>query len=336
MGKHKIRDSKVCQNCGAFVENNYCPKCGQENSESRQTFHHVFTHFIFDFLHYDSSFWKTTKYLFLAPGKLSLEYMNGKRKSYVNPFTLYIFISFIAFFVPAILPEAPDGDNDKNIHININLGLSGKEKEEESGLKINAPKEDKRGKEHKQSEDYVGMGIAKLDSAYRAKPKEKQFINPDGWIYKTSWVIIANLTDEKKSDNAVEFFVHNLPKVLFIYMPLFAFWLWLFHNKKKKYYFDSAIFTLHFFSATLLTITIASIVSCLFDWLDLGKGFYFLLYLSMILYITFYFFRGNRIFFEECRIISNIKSFILIGINSLFIPIIFLLYIAFIVYKIYT
>jgi len=336
MGKHKIRDSKVCQNCGAFVENHYCPKCGQENSESRQTFHHVFTHFIFDFFHYDSSFWRTTKYLFLSPGKLSLEYMKGKRKSYVNPFTLYIFISFIAFFVPAILPEAPDSDNDKIVHININLGPSGKEKKEESGLKINAPEDEKKGKENKQSEVSVRMGIAKLDSTYRARPKEKQFINPDGWIYKTSWVIIANLRDEKKGDNAVEFFIHNLPKMLFIYMPLFAFWLWLFHNKKKKYYFDSAIFTLHFFSTTLLTITIASILNCIFDWLDLNKVFYILLYLTGILYITFYFFRGTRMFFEENRIISNMKSFLLMGINSVFILITFLLYVGFIVYKIYT
>ena len=113
MGKHKIRKNKTCQNCGAFVEHHFCPKCGQENSESRQTFYHLFTHFIFDFLHYESSFWRTTKHLFLSPGKLSLEYMNGRRKKYVNPFTFYIFISFIAFFVPAILPEAPDYDDDE-------------------------------------------------------------------------------------------------------------------------------------------------------------------------------------------------------------------------------
>ena len=47
-------------------------------------------------------------------------------------------------------------------------------------------------------------------------------------------------------------FTHNLPKVLFVFMPIFAFFLWLFHNKKRWYYFDHGIFTLHYFSFLLL------------------------------------------------------------------------------------
>jgi hypothetical protein len=36
----------------------------------------------------------------------------------------------------------------------------------------------------------------------------------------------------------VESFFHNLPKILFIIMPFFAFLLWLFHSKKRWSYFD--------------------------------------------------------------------------------------------------
>lgn len=327
MSKHKIRNNKVCQNCGAFVEHHYCPKCGQENSESQQSFYHVFTHFAFDFIHYDSSFWRTTKYLFLSPGKLSLEYMKGKRKSYVNPFTLYIFISFIAFFIPAILPEAPtfkeiEGkvkyDETKTPSININI----------------TPESD--AKNILQEPDTAKPEIATLDSIYKSKPKHKQIVSADSKLYKTVLIIVENMKDKNKGEKAIEFFIHNIPKVLFFYMPLFAFWLWLFHDKKKKYYFDSAIFTLHFFSTTLLTITMASVISCAFDWLNFSKGVYFLLYSLVALYITFYFFRGNRVFFEENRLISNLKSFLLIGINNFFILVTFLLYLSFIVYIIYT
>ncbi|MFV0328496.1 MAG: DUF3667 domain-containing protein [Dysgonomonas sp.] len=313
MSKHKIRSNKVCQNCGTFVERYYCPKCGQENSESRQSFYHVFTHFAFDFIHYDSSFWRTTKYLFLSPGKLSLEYMKGKRKSYVNPFTLYIFISFIAFFLPAILPEAPTlkkiEKQDKISYDNskipsINIGQSDEVKEESTDDK--------------------------------SKPKRKRIINPDSKLHKTFQIISENMKDQKKGEEAFDFFIHNIPKVLFFYMPLFAFWLWLFHNKKKKYYFDSAVFTLHFFSTVLLTITIMNIISCIFDWLHFTEDSYALLYLFAILYITFYFFRGNRVFFEESRLTSNLKSFLLIGINNLFILITFILYVSVVVYIVYT
>ncbi|WP_313029343.1 hypothetical protein [Soonwooa sp.] len=52
---------------------------------------------------------------------------------------------------------------------------------------------------------------------------------------------------------------HNLPKALFIYLPIFAFFLWIFHNKKKWWYFDHDIFTLHYFSFLLRTILIAGL-----------------------------------------------------------------------------
>lgn len=325
MSKHKIRINKTCQNCGAFVEQHYCPKCGQENSESRQSFHHVFTHFVFDFLHYDSSFWRTAKYLFLSPGKLSLEYMNGKRKSYVNPFTLYIFISFIAFFIPPLLPEvsAPNKEKiQKEISENVNSDSLDTIIAKLDVNKKNLINEAKIPEKVSKIEDKINnSGVDE-----KTENETKQFIAG----------ILKNVKDKEKGEKAIEFFIHNIPKVLFIYMPLFAFWLWLFHNKKKKYYFDSAVFTLHFFSTTLLTITIATTLSCLFDWLNLNTTFYFLLYSFATLYVTFYFFRGNRVFFEENRFVSNLKSFVLIGINSFFIFLTFTFYLVFVVYMIYT
>lgn len=327
MSKHKIRKNKVCQNCGAFVESYYCPKCGQENSESRQSFHHVFTHFIFDLFHYDNSFWKTIKYLFLAPGKLSLEYMKGKRKSYVNPFTLYIFISFIAFFIPTVLPDASTfNEQEKQAEL-----IQDSTKTASTDIK----KEDKI-KEVILELDTARYEVSKLDSIYKSQPKKKQGIDTNSKLYKTLILISENIKDKEKGEKAIEFLIHNIPKVLFFYMPLFAFWLWLFHNKKKKYYFDSAIFTLHFFSVTLLSITIASILSCLFDWLDVSESLSILLYFFVVLYLTFYFFRGNRVFFEENCLISNVKSFLLIGINNFFILITFVVYLLLTIYIIYT
>ncbi len=317
MSKHKIRQNKTCQNCGAFVDKNFCPKCGQENSESRQSFHHLFTHFIFDFFHYDSAFWKTTKSLLFSPGKLSMEYMNGKRKSYVNPFSLYIFVSFVTFFIPSVLPKPS----------NIEAGHS-------IERKISVDKDSIQNADITEVQEVLKSG--QLDSIYKSRPKEKQPLDPDGSLYKSSIKIVENIQDKHRQEKAFEFFMHNLPKVLFVYMPIFAFWLWLFNNKKKRYYFDSGIFTLHFFSIFLLSITICNIASCAFDWLGLDDIAYSIIWSGMFLYVTFYFFRGSRRFYGESRFISNLKSFTLMFINNLLIMIILILYGLFILYKIYT
>src|SRR5690606_29216275 len=110
MSHHKLRKEKNCLNCGATVEERFCPKCGQENAINRPSFHYLFTHFFEDLFHYDSGFWKTVKNLLFRPGIIIKEYLSGKRKSFVPPVKLYIFISFAAFFIPFILPDF-DGES---------------------------------------------------------------------------------------------------------------------------------------------------------------------------------------------------------------------------------
>lgn len=314
MSKHKIRYNKTCLNCGAFVDRNHCPKCGQENSESRQSFHHLFTHFVFDLFHYDNAFWRTIKYLFASPARLSLEYMSGKRKSYVNPFSLYIFISFLAFFIPSVLPEATKSEMSKE-EVTMSIDTITANKELRDGLKeiSNIPKT-------------VVNSVSKDASEVKKSDSKTEAV-----IHN----IIENLKDKQKKDQAIEFFIHNIPKVLFIYMPIFAFWLWLFNNKKKRYYFDSGIFTLHFFSVLLLSITICIVLSNIFTWLEWDTTTDPLIWTALFLYITFYFFRGCRNFYGDKRWIANLKSLILIHINGFMILLIFILYLIFIVYKYY-
>ena len=68
-------------------------------------------------------------------------------------------------------------------------------------------------------------------------------------------------TQQKIQEKFTEAFVHTLPKALFIYLPIFAFILCLFHDKKKWWYFDHGIFTLHYFSFLLIYILIATILN---------------------------------------------------------------------------
>lgn len=308
MGKHKVRHSKTCQNCGSFVEKNYCPNCGQENSESRHSFHHLFTHFVSDFLHYDSSFWRTTKTLFISPGKISAEYMNGKRKSYVNPFSYYIFISFLTFFIPFMLTYPDEAENNAK---------------PQAELKTEAAIRD-------------SIVAANREIVENTKDSLKiTSIDRKGSLYNIIKDASKNLKDEERKEKALEFFTHNLPKALFVYMPIFAFWMWLFHNRKKRYYFDSGIFTLHFFSVTLLSITICILFNWIFAWLS-WEAPRTLLWFFLIIYITFYFFRGNRVFYGESRFKSNLKAFLLMNINTFFIFIVLIGYAIFIAYKIYT
>ena len=100
MGKRQHeRKEKICLNCGSEVYGRYCHVCGQENVEPNESFGHLVRHFFEDITHFDGKFFTTLKYLLFKPGFLSKEYIAGKRVRYLHPIRMYVFTSFIFFFV---------------------------------------------------------------------------------------------------------------------------------------------------------------------------------------------------------------------------------------------
>ena len=91
-----ISSSKTCQNC--TIENEvpfqYCPNCGQKNTDGRITFSGLWSEFKDAVFNIDSRTWRTLKSIFI-PGKLTLEYFSGKHQQYIHPLRLLIVTSII-------------------------------------------------------------------------------------------------------------------------------------------------------------------------------------------------------------------------------------------------
>ena len=86
-----------CRNCGTVVTGRYCGNCGQ----LAQTFHRpiwsLASEVLGDFLSLDGRVMRTLPSLMLRPGKVTKEYLTGKRQRFVPPFRLYLLTSFIYF-----------------------------------------------------------------------------------------------------------------------------------------------------------------------------------------------------------------------------------------------
>jgi hypothetical protein len=315
MGHGKLRTDKTCLNCNHVVENKFCPNCGQKNTETRQSFHYLFTHFIEDLTHYDGSFWKTIKALLFRPGRLTKEYLEGKRLKYVPPVKLYIFISFVTFLIPNILPEYSfvEGPSPK---VKTESQEISEEKIASHGISVN------NGPELN--------NLQQLDSIQNSANKEKKLSRLEYYLYKYA---LKSAGDKKSKAQIEENLKHNIPKVLFLYMPLFAFFLWLFHGKKRWYYFDSGVFTLHYFAFLLLLFTISTVLDWLFALVYLGDEISALIGMATLTYAFFYFFRAHSTFFGEKKYISRLKGLILFIINIFLIS---FLSVALLAYTVYT
>ena len=341
MSHGKLREEKNCLNCGHIVEEKFCPNCGQENTETRRPFHYLFTHFIEDLTHYDGQFWGTIKNLLFKPGKLTQTYLEGKRQRYVPPVKLYIFISFITFFLFSIFPP---------FNIDFNEGASSKELKQTkvfsdaSAAVLQQKIDSLKSLPNMSHEDSVALqkvSAAMVDSAAMGNLAETfdmdKSLDADmkflGYTHKKAYdsarVKNPGMFDFIKKPVAHKFFelkekgakkgdilknfaltsFHNLPKALFIYLPLFAFFLWIFHNKKRWWYFDHGVFTLHYFAFLLLNILLLYLLYKLSTMIS-SSFVNFLIYLlitALFIYNVVYFFLAHQRVYKT----KGFRSFIL-------------------------
>ena len=245
MSKNVLRNDKTCLNCRHVVEQRYCPNCGQENSESRKTFHHLFVHFFEDLTHYENAFWRTIKNLIFKPASLTKEYLSGKRLSYLAPVRLYIFISFITFFLLTVIPDTNNTVVNRNTTTHILITKKAPElktllKSESMALQDSNAKEIKKSKNKPGATDFLNFGVTteeQLDSIQKFGKPDDRYSALEYWAIKKMLGVKNHHTKTEIIEKFKEGFEHHLSKTLFIYMPIFAFFLWLFHSKKRWYYF---------------------------------------------------------------------------------------------------
>lgn len=289
MSKSVLRSNKTCENCGQHVEVRFCSTCGQENVETKKSFHYLFTHFIEDLVHYDNGFWKAMKYLLVAPVILTRTYLEGKRKRFVVPVKLFIFINFVVFLGLGIL-ENHDKETKEVVQIK-STNETNQIKKEIASIKQDSLKKTAKAE---MSEEIGFLDIGKKIESLRAKHGEEEF-----------------------NTLFIEKIKQYFPKLLILYMPLFAFLLWLFHDKKRWWYFDHGIFTFHYFSSMLLILLISRVFEFTFEKLGLLSVSNFIEF-AAFMYIIYLFFKSHRLMYLEKRWISNLKAIALLLINTFF------------------
>jgi len=88
----------LCKNCDATFDGQYCPACGQRDVDLGRPFLELASEFLKETFDIDGRAWRTLKTLFAQPGRLTSEFLAGKRMTYTSPLRLYLFVS-VSFFL---------------------------------------------------------------------------------------------------------------------------------------------------------------------------------------------------------------------------------------------
>jgi hypothetical protein len=297
MSQHHLRKEKVCLNCGATVQDKYCSHCGQLNAEPKESIGHLIGHFFADVTHYDSQFITTLRDLVFKPGFLTREYVAGKRASYLNPIRMYIFISAVFFLVSfsqkqegnnsggAIKPQS--GVNLFRQHLADSLRATEKPEGRLSGKDsirnglysslaarldtVSAVKNAADGSSVTANINNHGVvtliltenknkSVEQYEKEQKAEPAKKRDNATESYMVKK--VIKKILKDGSNGSVTItQNLEHDIPKLMFILLPLFALFIRLFYSRKKYFYSQHLIFSLHFHSFLFIILMLSGLLS---------------------------------------------------------------------------
>jgi hypothetical protein len=271
-----------CRNCETEIEGHYCHFCGQRYHDHKESFGELVYEFISDFVHFDSRFFRTALPLLFKPGKLTKSYIDGRQKSQFHPIRLYMFSSFLYFLLFFSFNKVENKRNEGMSTIPVadsNAVRNGDsiQKSEAAAIEkdtlvspsvkkpsnvkyanfsITLPKDVEEMIKNKLTPEQYLAQQKKLPRNKRASYLGRVLttrilqLNPDGEEGKKAYF-----------EKVLESFFHNLPKVLFFLLPVFALYLKLLYIRNKKYYYvDHAILSLHCFSFIFLLLVLCNYI----------------------------------------------------------------------------
>jgi hypothetical protein len=263
------------------------------------------------------------------PGKLTRDYLMGRRARFMPPFRTYLVLSLLFFLVAFFDPQQQLGvffePPDPSIAASANTAGTESEVRQEvlnelrrEGIII-GPREPQRGNDNDSEDDAPGAGI-------RITPDDGAIVNCDldgfsldgapEWMSRRFTRDRMQAVCEKVSADSGRAFLNqlldNVPVALFVLLPLMALALKMLFPLSKRYYAEHLLFVLHFHAFFFLILTIQVVVSRLATRLPIPEAAASLTILLLSLYIPLYLYRAMRRVYEQGRLITLLKYVLLV------------------------
>jgi Protein of unknown function (DUF3667) len=310
-----VPQTLVCMNCGAPLSGEYCAVCGQRHEPHVHSLGHFAGEALESITHADSRLWRTLGYLLVKPGRLTCEFFAGHRASYLPPFRLYLVISLVFFLIagssnlatvqsdtPATA-ESVAKLNETARKMEIELGDAPGAAQAVEAIRAEAERqkaelEGAQGKPVQvQVRDKVNFGFCEM-----FKP-----VDPNAsWNYTAMQAFCAKASKMKGHD-LLEAIVHNIPRAMFVLLPLLALIMKLLYWRPKRYYVEHLLFLVHNHAFVFLALAVATLATRL---PVIGQHLE-LLQIAIWLYMFWYVFRAMRVYYGQSRLLTTGKYVIM-------------------------
>ena len=317
---------RICGNCNATLVGPFCAQCGQHAHAGARNLGAVLHDGWHDFTHLDGRLWTTLWYLLARPGKLTVDYFADRRARYLPPVRLYLVLS-LAFFGANIL-HVGDEAAGKQAFRPVTIASPAKAA---SAPPSNADDPEESAEERKQDQaDAIEQRAEQVQlqqDAAKAGADSGLKRNLDVEDCRSISFSPSKLVESRlqkvcvsaRKDNGREFvssLQHNVPRMMFIFLPLLAAILVPLYRRGGRYYVEHLVYLLHNHSALYFVALLLSLVSALVRWLSATKYPTEFLNVATTLYALWYPYRSMRVFYGQGRL-KTLFKYSIIGVSYL-------------------
>ncbi|WP_445159287.1 DUF3667 domain-containing protein [Mesohalobacter salilacus] len=300
--------SQKCLNCNHDLDysDRFCPYCGQRNSNEKLSLFNLLSEYFSGVFAYDSKLFSSIKLIVTSPGKLSIEFLSGKRVRYVNPFRFFISVSIVFFILISVLPNI-DIDNLNGV-INTSEGLS----DSLSGKGDNEIP--KAVFEELNSNHYLDFDEAR-----------KKFNLKDNFNVELKFLYIRAMYKMTHEPQAFTSYIYSkLPFFIFFFVPIFTLFSKLLYIRQKFSYTDHLVLNYNLNTVFFIILIFNVLLMSIFD-LSWTKVFMFLFFVYLLIATKRFYGQGYiKTFFKTSLSIflfilsSFIVIFMMLAISILF------------------
>lgn len=332
-----IQPSEMCLNCGTTLAGQYCGNCGQRAHSRLISIWELVRDAFGDLLELDSRLWRTLIPLALRPGKITRDYLEGRRARCMPPFRTYLVLSIvfflIAFFDPqekfSLLLDTPEESAAEQAEANDSSDglLPGWDNYDEAETESQAGPVDEDspppGPTDGKDDEDVNNGQSGFNiqiAGGETKPIDQcDDIANEDW---PPW-LAERLTPERMTvackqvvaDDGEAFIARlsdNVPAALIALLPLMALVLKMLYPASKRYYVEHVLFVVHFHAFIFLILSLHILFSQLVELVVAADTIWPITSTAVSLYIPIYFYKAIRRVYGQNWFVALLKYVVLL------------------------
>lgn len=323
-------DHPNCLNCGTELRGQYCGSCGQRARGRLISLWELLQDAFGDLFEIDSRLWRTVVPLLVRPGRLTRDYLEGRRARYMPPFRMYLVLSVIffvvAFFNPeddlSLLFEPQPQPTPEEV---AEQQLEAAEKREAVEAELNEVLKDLADDVEEETEGHdVKFGVSADDPSgefnFKIDPEtgectySSQDDLPDWFQRRLTKERLEEMCERIGADGGKtlgNLVLDNIPVALIVLMPIMALVLKVLYPLSRRYFVEHLLFFVHFHSFFFLILTLQVLYARFAGLVSLPEVAKILPIVAAAFYIPVYLYKSMRQVYDQGHVVTFAKYIVL-------------------------